>query len=270
MQRSAINCKTVFLAPLLALVFCLSPASLFAQDADARSNGEEPKAITDEFRPTPGQYLADDAVKLVGNRYHFGGESITTGFDCSGLVCSICHKWKINLPRTAADQSAMGAAISSDLLFPGDLLFWQNTYKPGISHVGIYIGDGKYVHAANEANGVMVGQLNTSSTSWAGARRLDLSRLPAYKGVPAPTPPVTPYVKTVVKSEPSKTESPYVDTTKNLARVGKPGDKAVRVCSDTGQISNSACTSTLIVYMASKKAARMKHCRQHKPPPGEE
>jgi cell wall-associated NlpC family hydrolase len=112
--------------------------------------------------------LTRDALRFLGTPYVFGGTS-TSGFDCSGYVQHVFAMMGIHLPRTADAQYYAGNRIRGDMK-PGDLVFFQ-TYEPGPSHVGIYLGDGKFVHAASE--GVMVS--NLSDAYWAnrylGARR---------------------------------------------------------------------------------------------------
>lgn len=128
-----------------------------------------------------GEILARSALTYRGLRYRFGGQSSRTGFDCSGLVQAVCAKWGIYLPRVAKAQFSMGKRVLQKDLQPGDLVFFSDTYKHGLSHVGIYIGDGKFLHAATAAKGVIVSDLNEEyhRRHYCGAIRLDLSKLPA-------------------------------------------------------------------------------------------
>ena len=127
-----------------------------------------------------GQYLAHTALGYRGAPYRWGGRSPKSGFDCSGLVQAVYAKWGIALPRSAGEQYHVGRAVAKNALQPGDLVFFKNTYKRGISHVGIYIGNGAFIHAATSRKGVMMSRLDTGyhAQHWAGARRLDLSKLP--------------------------------------------------------------------------------------------
>jgi cell wall-associated NlpC family hydrolase len=117
-------------------------------------------------------------------RYRFGGRSPRSGFDCSGLVQSVCAKWGIYLPRVAHAQFKMGMPVKLGELEPGDLVFFKNTYKRGISHVGIYIGNNYFIHAARPGQGVCMSRLDKGyhRQHWAGARRLNLSKLPPVPG----------------------------------------------------------------------------------------
>jgi cell wall-associated NlpC family hydrolase len=114
------------------------------------------------------------AYSLRGTRYVMGGTS-RSGFDCSGFVRYIlsCADG-VQLPRTAEEQFYNGTPVSRDQLRPGDLVFFKNTYKRGISHVGIYTGNGKFVHAANPHKGVREDSLDETyyANHYAGARRV--------------------------------------------------------------------------------------------------
>ena len=132
-----------------------------------------------------GQYIASTALTFCGYRYVWGGTTPYPGFDCSGLVQYICHKWGLKVPRLAGAQSRVGCAITADNLMPGDLVFFKNTYKHGLSHVGIYIGNGRFVNAAGRKIGVIVSDLDIHDKNhWVGARRLNFTRLPRIAGEP--------------------------------------------------------------------------------------
>jgi cell wall-associated NlpC family hydrolase len=108
------------------------------------------------------------ALQFVGARYAWGGSSPERGFDCSGFVRYVYGQFGVGLPHSAAGQysSRHGAIVSDPAeLVPGDLVFFVNTYKRGISHVGIYIGGGNVVQALSPGRGVGVASL--SSGYWA-------------------------------------------------------------------------------------------------------
>ena len=127
-----------------------------------------------------GENIARTALAYRGMPYRFGGRSARSGFDCSGLVQTVCAKWGLYLPRVAGAQFAHGAHVSPSELMPGDLVFFKGTYKRGLSHVGIFIGEGHFIHAAGVRKGVRISVITDSYyvQHWAGARRLDLTRLP--------------------------------------------------------------------------------------------
>lgn len=114
------------------------------------------------------------ASRYAGTPYVWGGES-RYGFDCSGFIIRVMRDLGYKaLPHSAAEQFKYGKPIAQPLLKPGDLVFFANTYKPGISHVGIYIGKRKFIHAANTRQGTIVSSLDESlyRQKYAGARRL--------------------------------------------------------------------------------------------------
>jgi peptidoglycan DL-endopeptidase CwlO len=113
--------------------------------------------------------LTRSALKFLGVPYVFGGTS-TSGFDCSGYVQHVFAMLGISLPRTADAQYDAGHRIVGGMK-PGDLVFFQ-TYAPGPSHVGIYLGHDKFVHASS-SHGVMVSSLRESywADRFIGAKR---------------------------------------------------------------------------------------------------
>jgi peptidoglycan DL-endopeptidase CwlO len=120
------------------------------------------------------QQLTRSALRFLGVPYVFGGTS-TTGFDCSGYVQHVFALLGISLPRTADAQYYAGHKIVGGMK-AGDLVFFQ-TYAPGPSHVGIYIGNDNFVHASS-SHGVMVSSLTDSywAARFIGAKRLIAAR----------------------------------------------------------------------------------------------
>lgn len=97
--------------------------------------------------------VVSEALSHLGAPYSYGGTT-PSGFDCSGFTRWVfSHALGRELPRTAAEQSALGVGVSFDELVPGDLLFWGR--GSGVYHVGIYAGDGEYVHASTGGGRVM-------------------------------------------------------------------------------------------------------------------
>jgi cell wall-associated NlpC family hydrolase len=107
---------------------------------------------------SPGADVADLAQQYVGSPYRWGGAS-PAGFDCTGFVMWVYSQFGIGLPHNEAGQLASGASVSADDLQPGDVLVFVNTYRRGLSHVGIYVGNGQFVHAVDERQGVLVSNL---------------------------------------------------------------------------------------------------------------
>ena len=113
------------------------------------------------------------ARQFVGGKYVWGGSSPSSGgFDCSGLVQYVFGKNGISLPRVAEDQYQVGKPVRYEELQPGDLIFQANTYKTGISHVGIYIGEGKILHAKGKAYGIVIDSIGPFPAGHPGARRI--------------------------------------------------------------------------------------------------
>jgi cell wall-associated NlpC family hydrolase len=125
--------------------------------------------------------LRDSLVVLaraqVGTKYIRGGQTPERGFDCSGLVRYLMAALKVSVPRTARQQALSGLAIVRDTtrLRPGDLLTFGKG-KRGVSHIGIYIGGGRYVHASSGAGRVIESDIGRSSSplvrAWRGVRRV--------------------------------------------------------------------------------------------------
>ena len=120
--------------------------------------------------------LVSRARAQIGTRYKLGGTAPERGFDCSGLVRFVANAFDIKLPRTARQQATMGVAIPKDLaaMKPGDLL----TFGRGsiISHIGIYVGEGRFVHASTSQHKVietsLVGTRSPLIKQWKGVRRM--------------------------------------------------------------------------------------------------
>lgn len=117
--------------------------------------------------------LVSRALSYRGARYRFGATGGGGAFDCSGFVQHLMRTAGVSISRTAAEQFHGGRAVSRDDLQPGDLVFFRNTYKHGISHVGMFVGNGLFVHAASQKRGVVVDPLDLPyyNGKYAGARR---------------------------------------------------------------------------------------------------
>lgn len=103
--------------------------------------------------------LLECAFDMIGTKYGFGAKGGSSKTDCSLYTQNVFKKVGIDLPRSSAEQSTLGKKVSKDNLKVGDLLFFR-TYKKAPSHVGIYIGDGKMIHASFRQGQVQVDDLD--------------------------------------------------------------------------------------------------------------
>jgi cell wall-associated NlpC family hydrolase len=159
----------------VVLVLLVAHPPLSASTLKARLDRREAHPARFEvLRPSKRDSIVTVAWALIGEPYELGGNSIKRGFDCSGLVSFVLSKVQLNLPRTAKQQALVGAPIGRDRLQPGDLLTFGAGKK--VSHVGIYVGDGKFVHASSIAGRVIVSPLDRPPSRLirplSGARRV--------------------------------------------------------------------------------------------------
>jgi len=133
-----------------------------------------PKEPSSNPTDSDGNKVVKQALRYKGTRYKFGGSS-TRGVDCSGLVTRVWEDLKMKkIPRASNALYKSGTPVHLAELRPGDLVFFKNTYRHGISHVGVYTGDNKFVHAAGHSKGVTITKLSDPyyQLHYAGARRL--------------------------------------------------------------------------------------------------
>lgn len=118
-----------------------------------------------------GGSVVETAKSYIGSSYVYGGSG-PSSFDCSGFTSYVYKQYGVSLNRTAAGQYSNGVAVSKDELQPGDLVMFG---KSGINHVGIYIGGGQMIHAANPSRGVTTDTINSGYyyNNYVGARRVN-------------------------------------------------------------------------------------------------
>ncbi|WP_214407081.1 C40 family peptidase, partial [Pseudonocardia lacus] len=134
-----------------------APAAPATVPAPTVSTPVVPAAAATPLAPTraPSAAAMDLALSKIGSPYRYGAAG-PNAFDCSGLVSWAYKNVGISLPRTSRAMSQVGTPVSRDNLRPGDLVFF---YRP-VSHVAIYIGDGKVVHASTRKSPVKISDLN--------------------------------------------------------------------------------------------------------------
>lgn len=162
------------------------PAVARAQEGAREAPAYDPHAL-DAAKPfaafsKSAMSLRDSLVALaraqVGTKYVHGGETPERGFDCSGLVRYIVAALHIMVPRTAAKQAFAGVEVPKDTaqMLPGDLVTFGRGTKGAVSHIGIYVGNGRIVHASTKAGEVIETDLLKPKVAgvkrWRGARRV--------------------------------------------------------------------------------------------------
>lgn len=170
--------RSALLAAILGLALALAaPPAVDAApvvrdhtgvETDSRSPDPTPALtrISDQARPpvtepaapssATGQLVADFALGFQGYPYAWAGNT-PAGFDCSGFTqYVVLNTLGVDIGHAVEGQPAGGAFVDWGAWLPGDVVFFQNTYRAGISHAGIYVGDGLFIHAENEGTGVVV------------------------------------------------------------------------------------------------------------------
>ncbi len=149
------------------------PAASQPQPAQAPAPALAPATAT-RGDPGIGQRIVAEALKYNGYRYVWGGTSPSTGFDSSGFPWYVFKQVGLPIPLDKLGQYHAGRHVGPDELQPGDMVFFQNTYKPGLSHNGIYIGNRQMIHAADESLGVLISSVDSAyyRERWYGATRV--------------------------------------------------------------------------------------------------
>jgi len=218
MRAAAIACRAFAAMTLSAVVAALAPPASAQENAEHSSEpslsaatATVKQAAASAFHTAQG--LTSTALDLIGIRYRFGGNTPESGLDCSGLVRYVFQQVTgVMLPRTAKDMSRIGEKISTYELQPGDLVFF-NTRRFAFSHVGIYVGDNRFIHAPRRGRDVEVATLDSSfwQKRFDGARRMIgglPELLPAIVGeaVAAPLPAIT----SAMSADPGSVATPLV------------------------------------------------------------
>ena len=145
---------------------------LYSTDEPDLAQTDEPSAANWQ---TKAQEVLINALSLTGIKYKYGGSTPATGFDCSGFVRYVFSQaTNLTLPPTARAIAQIGKTIKRDDLQPGDLVFF-NTLQKAFSHVGIYMGNNKFIHAPRTGAEVRVESINSSywASRFESGQRLD-------------------------------------------------------------------------------------------------
>lgn len=151
-------------------------------EAQAPTEDEEQKttdSANNEIPTVPSNSAAGDQIvsfarQYLGYRYVYGGTTPSTGFDCSGFIYYIYKSCGYSISRSLSAQANTGTAVSKSELQAGDIVFFNNTSSGALGHVGIYIGNGTMIHAANSKRGVVTDTINSGyyNTYYYTARRI--------------------------------------------------------------------------------------------------
>jgi cell wall-associated NlpC family hydrolase len=163
------------LVALLGSLLLLSPARANEMPAPAAESQAMQTTLSSPYLDTAREVIFY-ALSMVGIDYRWGGSSPQTGFDCSGLVSHVFRQIAgLVLPRDSYAMARIGKPITLDNLKPGDLVFF-NTMRRPFSHVGIYLGDKRFVHAPTAGKQVHVVDMTQPywSQRYNGARRIEL------------------------------------------------------------------------------------------------
>lgn len=147
---------------MLTMLAAVAAATTGCAGSRVAPAAEAPRRMTVEARVADeavGGAIADVAMGMVGTRYRFGGMDPLEGFDCSGLVYYAYGQAGYRVPRTSQELFRAARKISVGDADPGDLMFFQDQTK--LSHVGIYLGDGLFVHAPASGQNVAVASLDS-------------------------------------------------------------------------------------------------------------
>ena len=134
---------------------------------------EEPRSTDTISNNTSAEGIVSTAQNFLGGAYVSGGTS-PSGFDCSGFTQYVYKQNGITIARTSSAQANNGTPVSRENLQPGDLVYFNNGAGGSIGHVGIYVGNGQFIHAANANRGIVYDTIESGyySTYYAGARRM--------------------------------------------------------------------------------------------------
>jgi cell wall-associated NlpC family hydrolase len=136
---------------------------------------DDPNEAVEAMNQTSGgQVIVDFALQFQGYPYVYAGNT-PAGFDCSGFTqYVILNTLGIDIGHGVAEQTGYGAWVDWGAWQPGDLVYFAGTYRAGISHTGVYIGDGQFIHAENEGTGVVISSIYSDyySGHYYGAYRL--------------------------------------------------------------------------------------------------
>jgi cell wall-associated NlpC family hydrolase len=157
-------------------------------DETATATKATPETESNNSWTSTAQEIILHALSQTGVKYKYGGINPNSGFDCSGFVRYVFQEAaNLTLPHGANAMSQVGQKVNTNDLQPGDLVFF-NTMKSVYSHVGIYVGNNRFIHAPSAGSSISVADMNDSywSKRYTGARRVDAKELANTDAAPPP------------------------------------------------------------------------------------
>jgi cell wall-associated NlpC family hydrolase len=160
---------------LVESYFIASPDAVFRKTVTVRDTKQQIRTLQSKSDSTSlgmGAIAARTAERFVGIPYRWGGDNVVEGMDCSGFVRAVYNLCGVNIPRTALDQFKTGENINREDLKDGDLVFFGAAAEK-INHVGIYTGNGRFVHAPRRGDEIKVSLVDDKyfNDRFVGARR---------------------------------------------------------------------------------------------------
>jgi cell wall-associated NlpC family hydrolase len=164
---------------VLAATSCATAEPLAgAEDMPTDSQAIPTSEVNNEAWSDRAREVLVNALSLSGIRYKYGGNAPEVGFDCSGFVRYVFKQaTSLTLPRTTLAMSQLGTTVPKNELQPGDLVFF-NTLKSAFSHVGIYLGNNRFIHSPRSGGTVRIESLDTEywAKHYNGAQRLNTEK----------------------------------------------------------------------------------------------
>lgn len=173
LSKETIQYTNAYIAPQVKAPVVVAPKPAAPVVAAPAPAAAQPALTSRSDTGNTARLVVKTAYEQLGKSY-VGGSNGPNSFDCSGLAKYIYQQVGINLPRTAADQFQTGIRVTKSELLPGDLVFFGRNGSAGIGHVGVYVGDNNFIHAANSRLGVVKTSLSSSYyvQNYKGAVRL--------------------------------------------------------------------------------------------------
>ncbi len=153
-------------------LYFVAPPQIAAKESLPQDKDSKKPVVTTKKDRDMGFIAARTAERFVGIPYRWGGNTVVDGMDCSGFARAVYNLCGVNIPRTSAEQYKIGQMIDRDGLEDGDLVFFGNSVSQ-ITHVGIYVGNNRFVHAPKRGEDIKISTLNDNgfSKKFMGGRR---------------------------------------------------------------------------------------------------